>query len=285
MTLALVATALSLGLATAWLVLFPEGRALGRRARLALAGVGSVGGSVSRSMGARIARSADATRSTASSLVRHWRAHRGAWLLAAPLVLAPPTLMLILQHTPSGTDTRADPPRARDQHIASLLHGERLVPPPPLPPEAFTTREVERLRPQLRGADREWARLDPDFQARLLRVFETMHARHGYELVLLEGYRSPERQQQLAALGPHVTNAGMYQSYHQYGLAADVAFVRGGRVVISERDPWAMRGYTLYGEVAEAHGLTWGGHWRMRDYGHVELRRPGARRGAASGNL
>jgi peptidoglycan L-alanyl-D-glutamate endopeptidase CwlK len=60
-------------------------------------------------------------------------------------------------------------------------------------------------------------------------------------------------------------------SYHQYGLAADSAFFRDGKVVISERDPWAMRGYQLYGEIAAQVGLTWGGSWKMQDYGHVEL--------------
>ena len=64
-------------------------------------------------------------------------------------------------------------------------------------------------------------------------------------------------------------------SYHQYGLAADFAFVRDGKLVISERDPWAMGGYAHYGELAETVGLVWGGRWQMRDFGHVELRREG----------
>ncbi|MCH2221902.1 MAG: M15 family metallopeptidase, partial [Dechloromonas sp.] len=53
------------------------------------------------------------------------------------------------------------------------------------------------------------------------------------------------------------------------------AFFKDGKIVISERDPWAMRGYQLYGEIAVQVGLTWGGNWKMQDYGHVELRRPG----------
>ncbi|MCY1535230.1 D-alanyl-D-alanine carboxypeptidase [compost metagenome] len=65
------------------------------------------------------------------------------------------------------------------------------------------------------------------------------------------------------------------QSYHQYGLAADNAFYRNGKLVISEKDPWAMEGYRLYGEAAESVGLVWGGRWSFRDYGHVEYRKPG----------
>ncbi|MBA4110464.1 MAG: peptidase M15 [Leptothrix sp. (in: Bacteria)] len=160
-----------------------------------------------------------------------------------------------------------------NHHVAHLLQGEQLVPPPPLPPEAFTTAEVEVVRPMLSSADRRWDRMDEAFVQRVLMVFKIMKERHGYDMALLEGYRSPERQNLLAAQGAHVTNAGAWQSYHQHGLAADCAFLRQGKLVISEKDPWAMRGYELYGQVAEELGLTWGGRWRMMDFGHVEWRR------------
>jgi peptidoglycan L-alanyl-D-glutamate endopeptidase CwlK len=54
--------------------------------------------------------------------------------------------------------------------------------------------------------------------------------------------------------------------------------LRDGKLVISEKDPWAMRGYQLYGEVAESLGLTWGGRWTMMDLGHTELRLRGVMR-------
>ncbi|TDM08527.1 MAG: hypothetical protein C4K60_03555 [Ideonella sp. MAG2] len=77
-------------------------------------------------------------------------------------------------------------------------------------------------------------------------------------------------------MGGHVTRAGGGQSYHQYGLAADCAFLRNGKVVISEADPWAAKGYELYGQMAQSVGMVWGGSWRsIKDLGHVELRRPG----------
>ncbi|MEC5387273.1 M15 family metallopeptidase [Uliginosibacterium sp. H3] len=173
----------------------------------------------------------------------------------------------------------SDPGGNRDAVVAALLDGERLVPPPPLPPEVFTTREVLAERPALVDASRDWAQLDIDFQQRLLKVFQRMREQ-GYEMALIEGYRSPDRQNRLAAMGGSVTNAKAFQSYHQYGLAADCAFMRDGRLVISERDPWAMRGYELYGKEAEAAGMTWGGRWKLMDFGHVELRRAGARQGS-----
>lgn len=160
-----------------------------------------------------------------------------------------------------------------DRQVTALLEGERLTPPPPLPPEVFTTQELEISRPDVIHASRNWQLLDPDFTQRLLIIFRLMEERHGYRMVLVEGYRSPERQAQLFDQGSHVTKARANMSYHQYGLAADCAFFKDGKIVISERDPWAMRGYELYGQVAEELGLTWGGRWQLRDFGHVELRR------------
>jgi len=168
-----------------------------------------------------------------------------------------------------------DVSRTPDEKIAQLLNGEQLVPPPPLPPEAFATQEVEQVRPALKDASRDWNLLDADFRTRLLLVYKIMHEQYGYDMALLEGYRSPERQNRLAQMGGNVTNAAAFQSYHQYGLAADNAFLRDGKIVISEKDPWAMRGYQLYGQVAEQVGLTWGGRWKMMDLGHVEYHKPG----------
>jgi peptidoglycan L-alanyl-D-glutamate endopeptidase CwlK len=162
--------------------------------------------------------------------------------------------------------------QAINDQIAGVLQGEQLAAPAPLPPLAFTTAEVTLVRPMLDSANRNWQLLDPAFAQRLLLVFRIMKERHGYDMAILEGYRSPERQNALAAIGPGVTNARAFQSYHQFGLAADCAFLRDGKLVISEKDPWAMRGYQFYGAAAEAAGLTWGGRWTMMDFGHAELR-------------
>lgn len=156
--------------------------------------------------------------------------------------------------------------------VARLLRGEHLVPPEPPPPEVFTTRKVKLVRPHLARANREWSRLKPGFRRRLLAVYQVMQQKYGYNMVLIEGYRSPERQRKLLAMDSNVTNAGPYESYHQFGLAADSAFMRNGELVIAINNEWTMRGYQLYGKVAERFGLTWGGEWEIKDYGHVELR-------------
>lgn len=209
----------------------------------------------------------------------HWLPHqrhrrRGLMTLAVMLLIALPVTAALLLRRHQALPGFGVRYFESDPVVSSLLLGEALVPPPPLPPQIFVTREVAVVRADLATASREWALLDEDFRHRLLTVYRSL-AQQGYTLALLEGYRSPERQAQLRARGSSVTNAGAYQSYHQFGLAADSAFYRDGRLVISERDPWAMRGYQLLGEAAEAQGLRWGGRWQLQDYGHVELRRPG----------
>ncbi len=201
------------------------------------------------------------------------KGHRRLALGTLALILLP-SLAVLSTRSKTVFDFGADSSQP-DRHIALLLEGEQLAPPPALPPETFTTREVELVRPATAWASRDWDLLDATFRQRLLTVFKLMREQHGYDMVLLEGYRSAERQTALAAIGKQVTQAGAGMSFHQYGLAADSAFLREGALIISEKDPWAMRGYQLYGQLAAAAGLTWGGDWRMRDYGHVELQRAG----------
>jgi peptidoglycan LD-endopeptidase CwlK len=259
------------------LLFLPGARAVvWQRAQRLVAG----GRAASRSIGAAGQRGASGVSQSVGGTAQRallWLRAHAPWVAAALLLLlAAPLVPLFLRDRIEldGYDHTAS--REVNEHVAALLQGEQLVPPAPLPPELFTTREVEQARPLIREASRQWDLLDQAFEQRLLLVFKLMRERHGYEMVLLEGYRSPQRQARLAALGGHVTKAGAYESYHQYGLAADCAFLRGGKIVISERDPWAMRGYELYGETAREVGLTWGGAWRtIKDYGHVEMRRPG----------
>ncbi|MBB3224823.1 M15 family metallopeptidase [Pseudoduganella umbonata] len=255
-----------------WLLVFPAGRdlagaallRLGRDADRVRQGISMGGVQALLSAG----RAAHAVLARAGRLVQ-----RSPLLTVgcAALVLVPPLTALLLAvrtSLPSG----ATPAHAVNEQVAELLRGERLAAPPSLPPTVFTTAEVTLVRPQVASANRNWDLLDADFTQRLLLVFKVMRDQYGYEMVLLEGYRSPERQNRLADAGGHVTNARAFQSWHQFGLAGDCAFLRNGKVVISEKDPWAMRGYELYGQVAEAAGLTWGGRWKMMDFGHVELR-------------
>ena len=259
----------------AWLVLFPSGRdvvvqsmgACGRRVERHLRGGYQRGEQRARGLGFGV-------RGAARTSLTFLRRRYGLILSAVALAIVPAMLALVLSGR-NMLDAYDSDSRAVNDQVADLLKGEQLVAPAPLPPLVFTTAEVTLVRPMLDSANRNWQLLDPAFAQRLLTVFKIMKERHGYDMAILEGYRSPERQDALALAGAGVTNARAFQSYHQFGLAADCAFLRDGKLLISEKDPWAMRGYQLYGEVAEAAGLTWGGRWTMMDFGHLELRAPG----------
>jgi len=267
-----------LACALSWMVLFPAGRAYVSR-RLELVGsrfqrrVQNIARRGGQQAGALGSESAMAVRQGGNFLREHkWAAIAALFIMLLPAGVA---WMASSRTMVGGFDA---PVREANQQVSELLLGEQLVPPPPLPPMLFMTPEVETVRPGLVSASRDWALLDKEYSQRLLQAFRIMKERHGYDMAILEGYRSPERQDALAAQGSSVTNAKAFQSWHQYGLAADCAFLRDGKLVISERDPWAMRGYQLFGEVAESLGLTWGGRWKMMDFGHTELRVDGVRK-------
>lgn len=260
-----------------WVVLFPAGRAfvlhcVGQLVRGWQRQVGTLG----RLQGSAVLRARNtgggAWHATSTALRRYrWLVLAGALLITLPPLVAWWSGGTTLE----GFDA---PSRDVNMQVAQLLEGEQLVPPAALPPLVFATAEVEQVRPMTASASRDWGLMNPQYMQRLLMAFKIMKEKHGYDMAILEGYRSPERQNLLAKMGSSVTNAGAFQSWHQYGLAADCAFLRDGKIVVTEKDPWAMRGYQLYGEVAESLGLTWGGRWKMMDFGHTELRLPGVMR-------
>lgn len=263
-----------------WLALFPGGRAMVGQFVFRLRSRLQLGRRASGWSAERLPRPAALRRDLAGLGRKAFKLGRRNWIVLAigVPVVAIPSLLALVMRSPDMLPDYQPVEALPDAQIAALLQGEQLVPPAPPPPLAFTTQEVVLVRPMLVNASRNWGLLHPDFSQRLLLAFKIMKEKHGYEMALLEGYRSPARQDQLAQMGGTVTNARAFQSWHQYGLAADCAFWRDGKLVISEKDPWAMRGYQLYGEVAEQLGLTWGGRWKMMDLGHTELRLRGVMR-------
>ena len=113
------------------------------------------------------------------------------------------------------------------------------------------------------------AGLDPAF-ARKLVIFEKTLADHGIKVVLTWGYRSIESQNELyakgrTAPGSIVTNARGGYSWHNFGLAADYAFVINGKVTWN--GPW-----DAFGKIAAQCGLEWGGSWKgFKDRPHVQM--------------
>lgn len=140
-----------------------------------------------------------------------------------------------------------------------------------LPPELAV--QNFKILPKIKGISRSFAHLDRDYANRLASMFIVMKQQHGYEMVMLEGHRTAERQNSLSS---GVTQAKGFQSFHQYGLAADCAFMKDGKLMTDPSNPWTLKGYKLMGEVAKSVGLVWGGNWTFKDYGHTELRTPQA---------
>jgi len=89
----------------------------------------------------------------------------------------------------------------------------------------------------------------------------------GISLMVFETYRSQQRQQQLFAAGASkLRTVGV----HHYGLACDIVFDVGG-------EPSWKGDFTVLRDLANNHGLVWGGDWgepgkphTFRDMDHVQ---------------
>jgi peptidoglycan L-alanyl-D-glutamate endopeptidase CwlK len=112
--------------------------------------------------------------------------------------------------------------------------------------------------------------LHPAFLACLAKLEVALRA-EGIPLALYEGARSPFRQAELYArgrgvgeTGKTVTRAKAWQSFHQFGIAADMVFQVNGAWTWEEPKPGMWKRYT---ELARAAGL------RTLDFErpHVEL--------------
>jgi D-alanyl-D-alanine dipeptidase len=117
---------------------------------------------------------------------------------------------------------------------------------------------------------RAYPGLDPEFANRLAE-FERRLQEAGISVKLTCGYRSAQEQNRLYAQGRTapgriVTNARGGSSWHNYGLAADYAFVVGGQ--LTWNGPWRV-----FGRIAGECGLEWGGDWtKFPDRPHVQWR-------------
>ncbi|MCL5105693.1 MAG: M15 family metallopeptidase [Armatimonadetes bacterium] len=110
--------------------------------------------------------------------------------------------------------------------------------------------------------------LDPEFVERL-NLFEARLKHRKIDVIMTCGYRSTQEQDDLYARGRTrpgriVTNARGGDSWHNYGLAADYAFVIDGKVT------WDGH-WSIFGILAKECSLEWGGSWRrFKDRPHVQ---------------
>lgn len=92
----------------------------------------------------------------------------------------------------------------------------------------------------------------------------------GYPLAIFESFRTPQRQDQLyaqgrTAPGKIVTQATGWKSWHQYGVAVDIALLDDGRWSW-DFDPKAMS------KFFDLDKLIWGGTFKSPDGPHYEWR-------------
>lgn len=91
----------------------------------------------------------------------------------------------------------------------------------------------------------------------------------GHPVKIFETFRSPRRQQTLynqgrTTTGPIITQARPWQSWHQYGLAADVAFF--------ERNAWHWEfDPSKIARYFEGLNITWGGPKDGPHFQHAPL--------------
>lgn len=117
--------------------------------------------------------------------------------------------------------------------------------------------------PELRaGIDRDPKKLLPGFADKVEKLFQRMRAR-GFNPLLWEGYRTPERAAALHAANP---TGAISDSIHSYGGAVDI--VDGA--FLPEREGVSPGFWTALGEETEKLALTWGGRFSNHDVRHVQ---------------
>lgn len=275
---------LILTVAAVWLLMFPSARE-GANAYLSRVSrkLGALFGRANARAATRVGESSRATRAAGNRMAGTLFRYRWPLLVAFMLLGLPPLAVFLIRNDNVQLESfeTGYTDATGNSQIVELLNGERLVPPPPLPPEVFVIAEAERrqlgevaaelIPDKIVSADRRWDAIDAAFQQRVLVIYTVMKQR-GYEMALVEGYRSPARQAELAS-GGKATRAKAGQSCHQYGLAVDSAILKNGKLQWNMNDRWVRDGYFLYGELAEQAGLSWGGNWRsIKDYVHVEAK-------------
>lgn len=115
--------------------------------------------------------------------------------------------------------------------------------------------------------------LDPNFRPLAL-AFLQAAAEAGLDPRVTEGFRSPERQNELyaqgrTAPGPIVTNAKAGQSRHNSGTAIDV--VPGALIDTPNWSPDSPL-WSQLAEIGKEAGLEWGGDWKsITDRPHFQM--------------
>ena len=115
------------------------------------------------------------------------------------------------------------------------------------------------------------SQLDERVQGAAADFINAVEARTGVQLRITQGLRTNEEQNTMYAQGRTtpgniVTNAQAGQSYHNFGLAIDVAIMESGKVDWTQISP-------NIAAIGIGFGFEWGGNWSAKrvDYPHFQM--------------
>ena len=112
--------------------------------------------------------------------------------------------------------------------------------------------------------------LHPDLRTKCQELIKKCKTK-GIEIIISQTLRTKAEQDAIYAQGRTkpgkiVSNVRYPNSMHCWGVAFDVAVIRGGKAV------WDVPAYKPVGTLGESLGLTWGGRWQnFPDAPHFEL--------------
>lgn len=140
-----------------------------------------------------------------------------------------------------------------------------------------TSKKVQNLMPQGKAQAQHLSSLRAPVAAKATELLGDVSAALDKTLLLVQSFRSAADQAALyaqgrTAPGKIVTYAKPGSSYHEWGLAFDVAIADAHGQPSWPND---VSLWTQIGKLGEELGLTWGGRFPSPDYGHFELRIPG----------
>ena len=156
--------------------------------------------------------------------------------------------------------------------LSRFMKPQAATTPSPAPAPAPPATPPSAPAPKGSGSEGAIARLEPSIQDKARALLSAAKA-EGIDLVVTQGLRTMEEQAALyaqgrTAPGPIVTNAKPGSSWHNFGLAFDVAVVQGGKVTW----PTDEALWQKIGAIGKAQGLIWGGDFEsFKDRPHFQF--------------
>lgn len=123
------------------------------------------------------------------------------------------------------------------------------------------------LTAEAKACSRSLDELSPEMKNKTIRL-QKIAADKNIDFIVICTYRTPEEQSELYEIGRSIPGKKItwtLTSKHTERKAIDVAIKKNGEIT------WDPKEYKALGELAKHLGLTWGGNWKAKDYGHFQL--------------